>query len=153
MDEFVPATLDHAKTVAAKARGADVDELWACAKYTPLGCLELGLEISPESWAWLWDGEPVCVFGVSAASVLVSSGAPWMVGTEEIDKHPFRFLRHGRDVIQHMLRQYEILENYVDARNRMAVKWLKWLGFTIHPPEPYGVFGMPFHKFTLKRGA
>ena len=39
--------------------------------------------------------------------------------------------------------------NYVDARHTDAIRWLKWLGFTLHPATPYGPFDLPFHKFTM----
>jgi hypothetical protein len=41
--------------------------------------------------------------------------------------------------------------NYVDARNVRAVKWFKWLGFEVSEPEPFGLNGELFHRFTNAR--
>jgi len=46
---------------------------------------------------------------------------------------------------------YSHLENWVDARNTKAINWLRWLGFTVHDPVPFGVAGLPFHRFDMRR--
>ena len=45
---------------------------------------------------------------------------------------------------------YTWLVNWVDDRNTCAIRWLKWMGFTIHEPEPYGVANLPFRRFDMK---
>jgi len=46
--------------------------------------------------------------------------------------------------------KFSLLYNYVDARNVKSIKWLRWLGFQLDEPAPYGVRGLPFHRFELR---
>ena len=41
----------------------------------------------------------------------------------------------------------------VDARNARAIRWLRWLGFRIHPAEAHGIQGLPFHRFEMRSPA
>jgi hypothetical protein len=52
-------------------------------------------------------------------------------------------------MLARMRAAYPQLENHVDARNRRALRWLGWLGFTIEAPAPWGVEGRPFHRFWM----
>lgn len=151
MHELRRATLEDAESIACYAREADVRELWACAKTTPLAAMVKGMRVSPDAWTWLVDGVPVCMFGVAPYSILGGGGCPWLIGTHEIDSHAWLFLRNSKDGILGLLAQWDHLHNWVDARNTKAIKWLKFLGFTIHPAEPYGPFGLPFHHFEMRR--
>ena len=45
--------------------------------------------------------------------------------------------------------EFPYMFNYVDVRHKEAIRWLKWLGFTLNEPTPYGPFGLPFHKFHM----
>jgi hypothetical protein len=31
------------------------------------------------------------------------------------------------------------------------VRWLRRIGFTLHPAEPLGPLGVPFHRFEMER--
>ena len=49
-----------------------------------------------------------------------------------------------------LIKMYNIkLENYVDARNKRAIRVLKWLGFNIERPVLHGPNQMLFHRFTM----
>lgn len=145
------ATIEHIEHVACYVREADVEELSAAAGITPLEAMLIGRKWSVECWCGMADGEPICIFGVSSASPLSRSGHPWMVGTEHLDRLAFGFLRRSRNVVHDMLSRYDELYNYVDARNTRAIRWLRWLGFTIMDTEPYGLCGLPFHRFEMRR--
>ena len=46
-------------------------------------------------------------------------------------------------------KEYPLLVNYVDARNKVAIRWLRFLGFTfIRKIEKYGVGRKPFYEFV-----
>jgi hypothetical protein len=96
-------------------------------------------------------GEPLALFGVVTVSLLSNKGSPWMLATDGAQLHRRALVRGGRAYAVAMLEQYERLENWVDARNRRAVVWLQRCGYTIHPPVPYGPFGLPFHPFSITR--
>lgn len=144
--EVRPATDELLAEVASRPRSADVEELWAAGRLTPLEAVQMGQRFG-EAYIGMVDGEPVCAFGVTPISALSGLGAPWMVGSTALDAHFRGFLRGCGPVVRAMLSQWPRLVNYVDARNLRAVKWLKWLGFSILPPVPYGHDGLPFHPF------
>lgn len=146
--EIVIATEEHIIEVANKARPEDKAELWAATMSTPIVTLRRGLEHSDTAYAGLLDGMAVCVWGVAPVCLLTGLGAPWMVGTSDLDIHATKFLRRCRAPLLELFSGYDRLENYVDARNTKAIRWLKFMGFTINnDPQPYGMFSLPFYKF------
>lgn len=149
MIEIVPATQEHIAYIAPRLRAADLAEIAASTPLTPAEALKFSMEGSVLVWTALADGRPICMFGVAGACTSAGVGSPWMLGTDEIRRHPFG-QRHGKAVLAAMLRLFPHLENHVDVRNKAAVAWLRWLGFTIHPARPHGPFGRPFHPFEMR---
>lgn len=149
--EIVPATLAHAEAMAPHLRQADRDEIWAASMSLPADSLRNGVMASRDAWAGLIDGEVACLFGVAPQSLMTGSGYAWMLATPLIERHQLLFLRRCRPMVAEMLCGFNYLHNYVDARNAKAIRWLRWLGFTIHDPAPHGVLGLPFHHFEMRR--
>ncbi len=147
---LVDATLEHAERIADLMRPDDVREIWAAKKTTPRQAIITSFILSNYPKTIMIDDEPVAMFGVTGESVLSGTGTPWMLGTGEIEKISIRFLRGSKNGIKEILSGYRILENYVDARNTVSIQWLKWLGFDIMAAEPYGAFGLPFHRFYME---
>lgn len=145
---MVPATEAHCVHVAAHARPADVAELQAGSGMTPAQVLEYGLRISALCYTALVDGEPVAVVGVTPLSVLAGKGCPWMVATSRVDRHARQLLEVSRPVVDLMAEQFPLLANFVDNRNVKAHRWLRWLGFHLHPPVPHGREGRLFRLFV-----
>lgn len=145
-----PTTADVTH-VAAYMREADRAEVWASGRLEPLAALEASVAISREVWVGRVDDVPVCLFGVghlSDGTLLGGAvGAPWLLGTNDLPRHAVAFLRRNRPVVAGWRQSYGRLVNCVDARNSVAIRWLRWLGFTIHPAAPWGAFGLPFHRF------
>ena len=135
-------------------RQADAREIWAAAGLSPGFAVAYSIAYSRDAWAVLLDGKPAVVFGVGvmadAGNIL---GIPWLVATDEIERHPVRFYRTSKKVIALMKRRYARLMNWVDARNTLSVRWLKWAGFTIEEPAPWGAQGLMFHRFWWRRDA
>lgn len=148
--EIVPATMDHIREVAANIRDHDRDEIYASCLLTPLRALEFSMRVSRHVWAGLVNGKTICVFGVSGKTTLSDVGMPWMIGTPLVEKYQRTFLRRCRRCVGVMLSEYTALENYVDVRNVASVKWLRWLGFEMDEPMPYGPFGLPFMRFEMR---
>ncbi len=135
--------------VAAHLRAGDRAEVWASGRREPLDAIVRSVALSSHVWAGWIDGEPAAVFGVGPASLASGVGVPWLLGAEILDRHPLALMEVSRDWLARVLTIYPHLENHVDARNRRALRWLDWLGFTIHAPEPHGPFGLPFHRFSM----
>ena len=84
---------------------------------------------------------PLGMFGVSA------DGAIWLLATPDIKKVRYTFLRRNREVVNLLNHKYRILWNYVDSRNDLHIKWLKWCGFKFLRKINYGVNQKPFYEF------
>lgn len=149
--DIVPAGLDHIRSLAPIMREADRQEVWAAAGLTPYEALQVSLQSSVVAWCWLIEDEPACVFGVSAESILSGIGMPWLLSSPLLPSRHVAFLRHHRCFLIAMLDLFPLLKNWVDARYQLSIRWLRWMGFTILPAEPYGPFRMPFHPFELRR--
>lgn len=130
---------------------ADAAEVWAMGRKTPLEALEASAKVSRETFVGLADHEPICAFGIGQRTLMDNVGIPWLLGTPEIRKHPRPFLNLSKHWIDAAMwsYSYERLENWVDVRHTRAVKWLKWLGFTIEEPTPFGPDRMLFHRFHM----
>lgn len=152
MTRQVIATIDeHIHELANNMRQADRDEIWAAAHLDPLTALRHSVETSREPMTGLGDGRVVCIFGVSSRSPYSYVGHPWLLSTPEIVRHAVPLLRNSRRYIGWAQENFHSLWNYVDVRNIEAVKWISWLGFKLEAPAPFGMEGLPFHKFTWNR--
>jgi len=70
-----------------------------------------------------------------------------MLTAPVLRKHGRTFLRGNRMWMEDQKYKWLFLENYVDARHTLAIRWLKWMGFAMDKSAPYGPDGMAFHKF------
>jgi len=141
--------------IAANIRDQDRDEVRA--KCGPLrsiaGVIRSSLLDTPEAVTAIspTTGEPIAIIGAAAPTLLGGGiGKPWMLGTPGVATAPRGFIQGGRAYVQRMLDLFpEGLENYVDARNSVSIRWLRALGFKMHPAQPYGEEQRLFHRFTL----
>lgn len=150
--EVRPADEIDARFIALHVRQADFDELVEGSMLTPYQTMMRGIEQAPETaMTGTINHKPVVMFGVVDGGTLGNVGVPWMVGTKWLDQKANTFLRRSRTHLMEMFSEYDMLLNYVDARNVRAIQWLQWLGFTIEPPEPMGMRGLMFHKFWMMK--
>lgn len=77
-------------------------------------------------------------------------GAPWMLAVEGVERLSRHLVTLGRRGVAQMLSVHPRLVNHVDARNTISIRWLERLGFTIEAAAPFGVKGLPFHRFTME---
>lgn len=123
-------------------RQADIDELAAMGA-TPEQCIRYGIQLSTHCVTVFLDGEPAGVVGVIDYD---GYRLPWAVFTTAIERHPLAFLRGAK---AWMKKVEGYLLNYVDARNTVTIRWLRWLGFTLdNEPVAHGINGELFHRFT-----
>lgn len=148
--EAVPGDIP---ALAAAMRQADRDEVKASHGHSAEEALASSLAASSRAWTGLIGGEPVCMFGVAAISVLAGRGAPWMLGTDRIDRWPRTFLRRCRPCVKAMLSVYPWLENYVAENNAVSRAWLKWLGFTLATEPVTLPNGVQFRHFEMREAS
>ena len=145
--EVREAKLEDTFIMAHDMRDIDKQEIWASNRARPLDALVRSVRNSERARTGLVDGEIACMFGICRQNLMGRTGTIWMLGTDLLEQHATRFLRENKKEIVDISSECIIIENYCDARNKVTIRWLKWLGFTIEEVEPYGVYNLPFHHF------
>jgi len=74
------------------------------------------------------------------------NGAIWMLCTPAIHDYPVLFARQAKRFIDS--RTESILWNYVDKRNKVHLRLLKFLGFDFHQEVEFGPNNLPFIYFS-----
>lgn len=149
--KFVKPTMGLVTAIANDMRQADIDEVWASHRHTPMEALLLGWNMSHVSTVVTVDDEPCVMMGLVIRDILSGSGVPWLLGTGAALKHKREFIKQVPAVISRMLDICPYLFNYVHVDNKVSVKWLKRIGFILDDPLPYGRNNELFHKFHFER--
>ena len=89
---------------------------------------------SLELWVGKIDGKIACVFGLIPPTILSDTAYLWLLTTDAVDEHTFRFVRHSQRWMEEVLNRYSGVQGHVEQYNRKAIRWLKWLGAEIDPP-------------------
>lgn len=130
-------------------RSADILEIEHGCGIGIRDALEYGLEHSAKALIMLGDGKPLAALGDVVSD---GFGVPWLISTNHINEHARGFLRACKPLFEQMANRHEVLTNYVDERNTVAIRWLGWLGFKFGAPVAYGPRGLPFIQFIYERG-
>ncbi len=135
----------HIISLAKSMQKEDRDNAWAIGHLSPEQAIRHSVGVSIESETWLADEKVMAIRGVSRGTFLSPYACVWMLGAEGLASFSIPFLRGSKEWVERMLEQHSHLVNYVDGRNKRSLRWLKWLGFTIHPAAPLGIEGRMFH--------
>lgn len=148
MSQFLrPVRASDLTAVTKNMRHADRQECRAAAGMSPELALFLSVETSSEAYTLVSpDGEPVGVCGLSPGNT-ERDRLVWMLATDGLLQHSRLFLRESRVWVDSHARRY-VLWNYVDARNTVHIRWLKWLGATFHGAKTSPYTGTPLLHFT-----
>lgn len=145
--KVIEVTEDHIQHVAQYMRQADVDEVMACSGSSPYEALSRSVRSSRYAATAVLRGEVACIFGLYVTTFASGVGSPWMLGTDAVSRYARDFAPASREVIANMQRICPSLANFVYTENKVSIRWLRWLGFTIDRAIPYGDSGQLFHKF------
>lgn len=148
--KVVAATWEYGAAIAANMRPADVAEVWALARHSPMEAVTRSLEMPGEAYAFLADDVPLAVFGC-AETVMAEVGSPWLLGAVGVERYARQFIELGRSYVAHWALEYNDLYNVVDARNERSIDWLGRLGFVFDEPILIGLDATPFLPFHLRR--
>jgi hypothetical protein len=148
-----PATEADCVALAPHLRTGDLAEIASTSQLGPLGELRSSLAQSSHAvTAALPDGRIICMFGVGSIGFLSTEGSPWLVGSDLVDVHWREFVRRSRKYLGAMLELYPTLANAIDARQADAIRWLRWLGFSVSQPiHLYGDHGPMICPFTIDK--
>lgn len=151
MDLVRPASIQDARDLAPRLRVADVREIQAATGETPEEALITGVNLGRPALSFVDPrGELAGMFGVTPLND-PQVGAIWMLSSDAIERYPVHFLRRCKGWIDRFHETYPVLMNYVDARNVVHIKWLKWVGFQFLRLIPYGVQQLPFYEIVRVR--
>lgn len=143
---------DHVEAVMGRLREADQLEVYAATGRDPDKALRDAWKNSLHRWSIVWRGEIIGLFGLSSLSLMGRTGVPWLLGTDKMKEIKLTFVKQSVHFISAMLEIYPVLMNWVDARNTLSIRWLKWLGFKMkNQPQPYGFEKRPFYYFEKRR--
>jgi hypothetical protein len=146
-----PSRLQDVAAIANDMRQADVDECKAQADACPKGSLLYCFFMSKPCMTLVsWNGEPISMWGVIPEGL--NTGRIWLLGREAmlddlVDKH--YFLRECKIQLKKIYEQYPVLFNLVDARNKIHLRWIQWMGFTFIRKHPeWGPESRLFYEFV-----
>jgi hypothetical protein len=142
------ATIEDAVVLAKVLRADDIAEIAAASGQDPRYCLETAVAVSNPAFAFFApSGKIAGMFGVTPVDEGI--GAVWLLASDEVEKYPMTFLRRCRNVLDKLHEKYDLLFNYVDARNETHIQWLRWMGFSFVAYHPkYGVEKRPFYEIV-----
>lgn len=149
--EVVDATQYFIDQLKGRLRKDDEIECWAMAHISADDGLQRSFDSALHCWVVLLGGVPILAFGVGRPTLLGGVGRPWLLATDDMMKVKRQFIRECRGYIDVMLTKVQKLENWVDVRNTLSIRWLTWCGFKLEKPAPYGPDKMLFHHFTMTK--
>jgi hypothetical protein len=145
---FVEINETRAGFVAKHLRQSDRDEVLYSHGETPWEAVRDSWLASAESYCIEGDsGRPVGLCGVTPAE---EGGLIWLLGTDEMLStlsHRKQFLAHGQAWVDGCVVNWGSLHNWVYNKNQASMRWLKTLGFVIHPARPMGPYSQLFCYF------
>lgn len=148
--EIIPTTHAHVAELADNLRVADRAELAASGHADAHRAIEFSVSLSTHLATAVVGDRVGAIFGLVPLSMVTGKGCPWMLGTDLVLTHRRALMRDSPAYLRAMLRAYPHLENLVHAENAFAVRWLKHMGFELHPVAPHPRTGAPFHRFEMK---
>jgi hypothetical protein len=139
---------DRINYIAEHMREADVAEVWASNRMTPVEALDRSVLMSDWSKVLMIDGDILGILGMVVGQEPGRAGVPWFLGTHNVRKHAKTFLSISGPLLRLMHNCAPVLVNYVHADNVDALRYLERVGFEIEDePEPIGAQGEMFYKF------
>lgn len=151
----IPATQELINSMKGRIRKSDINEVWASSHMDIDEALDLSFRASENSVVKLFDDKVEMAAGVVRPFLLSSSGIIWMLATDAAENKSIKIsiIRTCKKYINEMLQGFNELTNFVDVRNTTSINWLKWCGFTLEEPKPYGPENMLFRKFYIRRNS
>ena len=144
-----PSLEKDAYELAPRLRKADLDEIDAASGDNPLQALIRGYQYSYQPFTILVNDKVAGMFGVVPLDQQFVVGAVWLLGSDDIFNVRMPFARQSRMWVDVVHKPFNVLTNWVDERNSVHIRWLKWIGFKfIAKCERFGYRNLPFYEFV-----
>ncbi len=111
--------------------------------------VDYSIKNSKEAVAIYVNGELACITGLVIDDGLIADSYPWLLGTDHMQHFPKQVLKYSKLLINRWLEQQPLLVNYIDARYKRAITWLKHIGAELEYLPEHGLYKRPFYKFTF----
>ena len=147
----VPAVAAHVRELAPRVREADRREVQAAFGRPADVVLTTGFRNARRCWTVLAGRRPVAMFGVGRRPQ-PRIGTAWLLASDDFDRFRGQLRREGPYWVDVLMAGHDVLANFVPAENRVAIRWLTWLGFellVLHPGA--GLGGEDFWEFAAFR--
>lgn len=140
------------REIAANLRQSDRDEVKASSALSPEDALLASVQLSSHAYVVLSDhplcSGPIAAFG-AAPHPLPGVGVAWMLGTDGIRRESRAIAHRCRRYMDELNAAYFMLWNFIDARNELSMRWLRWGGFELLAEHPnHGPEGRTFFTFA-----
>ncbi len=130
----VPGTKAHARDILANMRGINLVEVERIG-VDPCKTMDEAMDRAVLTWAGTINEKLVCLGGIEQATILSDSAYLWLVTTKAVEEHSFIFVRRSQIVLDAIFDRYRMVYGVVDKDFERSIRWLRWLGFSIDPPE------------------
>lgn len=144
--DTVGAWADH---IGANMRQSDIDEVRASSALSPTEAIHTSLALSSVAFCVVSDTHGPCAIFGAAPGGLPGLGIVWMLGTDGLRHEGYSIAKQTRSYFDQLNAEYPILWNYIDGRNSLSMRWLRWGGFELLAEHPnHGPEGRTFHTFA-----
>lgn len=126
-------------------RPAKVSDLSSDSHPMLLRGIKAGAEVASD------ESGPICFWGFDADTILGPWAFVWMHPVRDLGPYARRFLRANRRYIDSLLARYPILYGTVDSADPVALRWMKWLGFSVD--GEIEISGRVYIRMELHRGS
>ncbi len=99
--------------------------------------------------SFLVDNKVAGIYGVSNSPYNNHIGYPYLLCTNELYKLKKTFIKNCIDRVNEMQSKFPVLFNYIDSRNILHLKWIKYCGFKIINDKYFN--NVKFYGFMKKR--
>ena len=147
----VPAVAAHVEALAPRLREADRREVRAAFGRPAEAILKAGFRNAKRCWTVLAGARPIAMFGVGRRPQ-PRIGTAWLLASDDFERYARQLRREGPYWVDALMIGHDVLTNFVPDENRVAVRWLSWLGFellVLH--RGVGTGGEDFWEFAAFR--
>ena len=123
-----PAVAAHVGELAPHLRETDRREARAAFGRPASVILQAGFRNARRCWTVLSGRRPVAMFGVGRRPN-PRVGTAWLLASEDFEGLRGQLRREGPYWADVLMTGHDVLANFVLAENRVAIRWLTWLGF------------------------
>lgn len=147
------ASTADALDVAQRLRKEDREECLAATGGDPVTLLPLLAEGGNMLAAGLRHNDRAeILFGVDPHNLVKRVGTIWLLSTPVIYDYPVEFVVRTKELLTEFHKDYDLLTNFIDARNTRHIRWLAWMGFKkVRDVERYGAENRHFIEFVSYR--